>query len=175
MAIHRSNRRVAGARLAAVAADLLDASTLCAIATVDARGQAHVNTAYFAWSPELELVWLSDAGAQHSQNIEGNDSAAIAVFDSGQTWGSVDRGIQLFGHAAALDGRAEAAARSLYTARFPGLAPDRLRGYRLYRFRADRLKLFDEAVLGGGTFVTARLEADRRPVWEKTEVYGPDA
>ena len=56
MAIERSTRRVAARRIAATARDLLDASTLCTIATVTSGGGAHINTAYFAWSPEFEIV-----------------------------------------------------------------------------------------------------------------------
>jgi hypothetical protein len=50
MAIERSTRPIAKARLATLARRLLDASTLCAIATVSPGSRAHVNTAYFAWS-----------------------------------------------------------------------------------------------------------------------------
>jgi uncharacterized protein YhbP (UPF0306 family) len=157
-----------------LAADLLDASTLCAIATVDGRGRAHINTAYFAWSRELDLVWLSEPHARHSKNLSASDSAAVAVFDSTQTWGHPDRGIQLFGRAQVVEGIAAEAARSVYAMRFPRFESAGLDAYRLYRFRADRLKLFDEKVLGGGTFVTARLDRERQPVWEKTEVYDPE-
>jgi uncharacterized protein YhbP (UPF0306 family) len=173
--IRRPNRRVGASRLAALAADLLDASELCAIATVDPRGGAHVNTAYFAWDSAFDLVWLSEPGARHSQNLAADGAAAVAVYDSAQTWGGSDRGVQLFGRAAAVDGDEADAARRLYAARFPRAADAALGGYRPYRFRPDRLKLFDEDALGGGTFVTARLDAGRRPVWEETEVYDPTA
>src|SRR5919199_3359270 len=76
--IRRSRRRVSAARLRAVAEDLLEASTLCAISTVSASGRAHVNTAYFAWGPDLRIVWLSEPRAQHSRNLRANPSAAVA-------------------------------------------------------------------------------------------------
>jgi uncharacterized protein YhbP (UPF0306 family) len=151
--------------------DLLDAAPLCAIATVDSRGRAHINTAYFAWNRSFELVWLSAAGAKHSKNLARNDTVAIAVYASDQSWGRPDRGIQLFGHAAAAGGAAADEAGRLYTTRFPRFAEADLGTYRFYIFRADRLKLFDEKGVGGGTFVTARVGRDRKPVWEKTEVY----
>jgi uncharacterized protein YhbP (UPF0306 family) len=171
--ISHPRRRIAVRRLAALAADLLDASTLCAIATVDRHGRAYVNTAYFAWSRQFEIVWLSEPRAQHSKNLVANGSVAIAVFDSTQSWGNPDRGIQLFGRAEAVDAAEAEVAAVLYAARFPRFAEGRSRAYRFYRFRADRLKLFDENALGGGTFVTARLDRTRRPVWEKTEIYEP--
>ena len=80
MPIERLKRPVAAARMAALARSLLDASPLCAVATVSPRGRAHVNTAYFAWSPGLDVVWLSEPKARHSRNIAANAGVAIAVF-----------------------------------------------------------------------------------------------
>src|SRR5919109_2699179 len=119
MTIERSGRRVGAARLRSLAEELLEASTLCAISTVGPRAHAYVNTAYFAWTPDLRVIWLSDPGAQHSRNLRANASAAIAVYDSGQTWGKPDRGIQLFGDAGAGSEDAEA----VYAARFPRYEP----------------------------------------------------
>ena len=82
--------------MADAARRLLDASSLCAIATVGPDGSAYVNTAYFAFSSELDLVWMSEPNAQHSRNIRERGTAAIAVYDSTQVWGRPDRGIQLF-------------------------------------------------------------------------------
>src|SRR5947209_4719357 len=108
MAIARSGRRVGQARLRTLAEELLEASTLCAISTVSPSGRAYVNTAYFAWAPDLRLVWLSAPRARHSRNLRARPSVAISVYDSGQTWGEPDRGIQLFGEACAGSDDAEA-------------------------------------------------------------------
>ena len=166
--IERSNRRFGGPRLAEAARRLLDASTLCAISTVAEGGRAHVNTAYFAWSAELDLVWLSEPHAKHSQNIRRNGSAAIAVFDSAQTWGKPDRGIQLFGAAQETD---DEHAEAVYAARFPQYRRGRFGAYRLYVLRPRRVKLFDERELGAATFVTARVGRDGTLTWERTERY----
>jgi uncharacterized protein YhbP (UPF0306 family) len=165
--ITRSRRRIAAARLETLACELLSACELCAIATVTARGDAYVNTAYFAWTRELRIVWLSDRAATHSRNLAANSSAAIAVYDSGQSWGGSDRGIQLFGTARVADTDAV----GVYADRFPGYEEAELAADRLYEFRPRRIKLFDETELGGGTFVTARVAADGRVSWERTEVY----
>jgi uncharacterized protein YhbP (UPF0306 family) len=170
MAIERSKRPIAAGRMATTARRLLDASTLCAIATVTPGGLAHVNTAYFAWSPAFDLVWLSEPRASHSRNIRENDSVAVAVYDSGQTWGRPDRGIQLFGRAREVE-RAADDVEALYAARFPDYTGTELSAYRFYALRPRRLKLFDERELGTGVFVTARIGADRRLVWERTEIY----
>ena len=150
---------------------LLDASTLCAISTVSPGSRAHVNTAYFAWSPELELVWLSEPHARHSRNVRTNASVAVAVYDSSQTWGEADRGIQLFGSAREEPAAAPPDAASIYANRFPRYADGGFGAYRFYRLRPQRVKLFDERALGAATFVTARVTGDGRLEWERTEVY----
>lgn len=162
--IERSGRRVAAERLGAEAKELLDASTLCAISTVGPRGRAYVNTAYFAWAPDLRIVWLSEPGAQHSRNLRTHPSAAVAVYDSSQTWGKPDRGIQVFGDARAGGADAEA----IYARRFSAYEPRK--SYRFYELVPKRAKLFDERELGAGTFVTARVR-DGKLAWERTEVY----
>ena len=157
--------------MATTARRLLDASTLCAIATVTPGGRAHINTAYFAWSLDFEIVWLSDPRARHSRNLRANNAVAIAVYDSTQTWGKPDRGIQLFGSAREARGENRSQAATLYAKRFSDFTAAELSAYRFYVFRPRRLKLFDERVLGAGTFVTARLTRDRRLAWERTEIY----
>jgi uncharacterized protein YhbP (UPF0306 family) len=164
--IERSKQPIASGRITATVRRLLDGSTLCAIATVTRSGRAHVNTAYFAWSADFSLIWLSEPGARHSRNIRANGSAAVAVYDSRQTWGKPDCGIQLFGTAREAGGAAE----ELYAARFPEYRQSDRGTYSFYRLRPQRLKLFDEGEFGPGVFVTARV-LHGAPVWERTDVY----
>jgi uncharacterized protein YhbP (UPF0306 family) len=138
---------------------------------VGTRGRAHVNTAYFAWSPELDIVWLSDPRAGHSRNLRANPSAAVAVYASTQTWGEADRGIQLFGTAQEATGERAAFAADQYARRFSGYAREDLSGYRLYVFRPRTIKIFDEVRLGGGVFVTAAVDRAGRTAWRRTELY----
>jgi uncharacterized protein YhbP (UPF0306 family) len=168
--VSRSAKHPSATRLRAIARRLLDASRLCAIATVSAGGTAHINTAYFAWGPEFEIVWWSAPEARQSRNIRAHGSAAVAVFRSTQKWGGLDRGIQLFGRARELRGRAALEAERLYAARFKPYEGGN-DAYRFYRLRTSRMKLFDERVLGGATFVTVRVERGGRMRWEKTESY----
>jgi uncharacterized protein YhbP (UPF0306 family) len=171
MGIERSKRPIAVRRMAATAQRLLDASTLCAIATVAPNGRAHINTAYFAWSTDFNLVWLSEPRARHSGNIRTTKSAAIAVYDSGQTWGRPDRGIQLFGTADEAISSSAADAEKLYAARFPEYHKTGLTAYRFYVLRPQLIKLFDEQEFGTGVFVTARLVGGSRLEWDRTEIY----
>ena len=174
MPIERSLRPVAATRIATLAHRLLEASTLCAIATVGPGGRAHINTAYFAWSRDLEIVWLSDPSARHSQNLRRNPSVAIAVYDSTQTWGQSDRGIQLFGTARETAGRLTRVSERIYAARFPAYEGPEFGAFRLYRFRPRRIKVFDERALGSGVFVTASVGAGGRVSWQRTERYRAD-
>jgi uncharacterized protein YhbP (UPF0306 family) len=171
MPIERSRRPLVVARIRAEARRLLDGSTLCAIATVSPGNRAHVNTAYFAWSREFELVWLSEPAARHSRNLRANSTAAIAVYDSSQSWEKPDRGIQLFGSAREVAAPAARPAERVYARRFPESAQADLSPYRFYRFRPSRMKLFDEAALGAGVFVTATVLSGGRIAWERTEIY----
>lgn len=155
--------------MAAIAHELLDASPLCAIASVTPRGRAHVNTAYFAWTRAFDLVWLSDPEAAHSRNIRANGTVAIAVYDSAQSWDRPDRGIQLFGAARELAGATVRRWEAVYADRFPEYGD--VTAYRFYRFRPRRLKVFDESTLGAGVFVTADVGAEGRLQWRRTEVY----
>src|SRR6058998_1518329 len=167
MPIERSLNHPPSSRLAAIARRLLDESKLCAIATVSPGGRAHINTAYFAWGTRYEIVWLSAPDATHSRNVRANASAAVAVFRSTQTWGGSDRGIQLFGRARELRGRAALDAERLYAKRFR--AYEAVPAFRFYRLLTRRMKLFDERVLGGGTFVSVSVRRGGRVKWDRTE------
>ncbi|MBD0330501.1 MAG: pyridoxamine 5'-phosphate oxidase family protein [Thermoleophilia bacterium] len=94
----------------------LDASPLCAIATVAPRGRAHVNAAHFACSPDFDVVWRSEPKARHSRNLRANATVAIAVFDSDQTGGEPDRGTRSIGAARTPGGSRHLAARQTWIA-----------------------------------------------------------
>ncbi len=175
MPMKQSRRPVAGARLEGAARALLDASTLCAIATVTPDGSAYINTAYFASSSALQLIWLSHPDARHSRHIEASETAAVAVYDSSQMWGKPDRGIQLFGAAHAAQEAESDDAEALYAGRFADFQVTDLSTYRFYVFRPHRLKLFDEEELGPGRFVVATVDGCGRLTWEATEIYRSDS
>lgn len=169
VSVERTARHPPASRLVAIARRLLDESTLCAIATATGGGRPHINTAYFAWGPDFELIWLSAPEAQHSRNLRANASVAVAVYRSTQKLGKSDRGIQLFGTARELRGQSAREAERLYAERFRSYEGG-LTAYRFYRLQTRRMKLFDERVLGGATFVTVTVRGGM-PRWEKTERY----
>ena len=170
MTIERRSRQFSSNRLEHLSRRLLDASPLCSLATVTAGGLAHINHMYFGWSPRFEVFWISDPESRHSRNLGLNPSAAITVYDSHQTWGRPDRGIQLSGTASRATGSAVSRGHRAYQARFPSYDPFADDAYPLYRFRPRAVKLFYERVLGTGTLVTARVTGERL-TWLKTEVF----
>jgi hypothetical protein len=81
MPIEQSSKHPPSSRLVAVAHRLLDASKLCAIATVSPGGRAHINTAYFASGENFEIVWLSAPDARHSRNVREGHLATVGQLD----------------------------------------------------------------------------------------------
>lgn len=149
----------------------MDASPLCSLATVSPGGRAHINHMYFAWSRQFEIFWISDSDSHHSRNLVANPSAAITIYDSHQTWGRPDRGIQLFGRAGLATGTALREGNQAYGARFPSYEPsDDDDAYAVYRFRPRAVKLFYERLLGPGTMVTAKVTGEGL-AWMSTEVF----
>jgi hypothetical protein len=157
MRIETSRTPVDIAQLAIVARHLLDAPTLCAIATVSPHNRPRINTASFAWSDSCDLAWLSESAAQHSQIVRANGVVAIAVYDSHQVWGHADRDIQLFGRASEFNGVPARNAQALYAQRVIRCAQTDQSADRFYRCRPQRMKLFDEPTFGAGAFVVARI------------------
>jgi uncharacterized protein YhbP (UPF0306 family) len=162
-------KRLTAARVQRTMRRILKKNALCAIATVAAHGRAHVNTAYFAYSDALDLYFLSHPSSRHCRNLEANPTMAIAVFDSGQTWGELDRGLQLLGTCREAHGVAARSAERIYARRFKPFASWRAEldaedaegDYRFYRFVTQRVKLFDEREFGGAIFVTAAVVRNR--------------
>jgi uncharacterized protein YhbP (UPF0306 family) len=141
----------------------LGENVLCSIATVTAEGRAHINAAYFCYSSELELYFLSHPASLHCRNLSANPSAGVTVFSSSQTWGGPDRGLQLFGTCCRAKGAPAAKAERLYGERFPEYArwranlneDDAAREYHFYRLLTARLKALDEETFGEAVFISA--------------------
>jgi uncharacterized protein YhbP (UPF0306 family) len=167
--VERRAKRWSSAKLTAVARNLMNASPLCAIATVAPGSKAHISHVYFAWTDTFDVCWISDRDSLHSRNLARNPSAAVTVFKSAQVWGRPDRGMQLFGTANEVSGRPAREAERAYTARFKsyGGNDDSLP---FYRFRPRTVQLFDERYLAPGTLVKARVTRDGL-TWLRTEVW----
>ena len=147
----------------------MNASPLCALATVGLPRRAYISHMYFAWTDAFDVCWISDPDSRHSRNLATNSSAAVSVYDSRQIWGRPDRGIHLFGIAGEVHGRPAREADEAYAKRFSSYCglDDSLR---IYRFRPRTMQLFDERSLAPGTLVTARVTRSGL-AWLRTEVW----
>ncbi len=89
-----------------------------------------------------DLVFLSAPATLHARNLLVDPRVAVTVQDDVEDWAQI-RGVQLRGHASALEGEAALAAQGVYAARFPAIfdpatqpapiaaALSRIRWYRL--------------------------------------------
>ena len=143
---------------------LLQENTLCSLATVRRNNHAHISPVYFCYSQYFELYFLSDPRSLHCQNLRTNPSMAVTIFDSSQTWGHADRGLQFFGRCSEAQGEYATQAELLYGKRFQAFAawkaaqrPGHLFRYHFYRFVPREVKILDEGEFGGGVFVSATL------------------
>lgn len=158
--------QVSADRLMSSLRQILESTMLCALATMSAGNQAHINIAYFAYSDELEIYFLSHPNSTHCRNLSVNPSMALAAFSPSQNWGGPDRGAQLFGICARAEGSDLNKAEIVYGRRFPAYADwkqhlpvgDPALEYGLYRFATNRVKVLDEKEFGGAIFVEAGIE-----------------
>jgi len=153
-------------RIKRVAFRILADNVLCSMATVTEDNRAHINTAYFCYSHELEVYFLSHPSSLHCRNLSENPSLGIAVFSPSQRWAGPDRGLQLMGTCRQARGSQAIRAEQLYAKRFRSYArwrkglkrTDAAGEYRFYRFVCQRLKILDEGEFGGAVFVSATVK-----------------
>ncbi len=144
---------------------ILEATTLCSLATVSPDCVAHISHVYFAHSRDLHLYFLSDPRSGHCRHLIANPTMAVSVCDSAQQWGGPDCGIALYGTCREARGRGATLAAQVYGRRFQAyeewratLPPrDEAMRWRFYVFDASRVKVFDETQLGSGIFAVASI------------------
>src|SRR5712692_1798639 len=176
MTIQRRYQAVSERRIRASLFRILAANELCSIATVARGSRAHINTAFFAYSTNLEVYFLSDPESLHCRNLLGNPSMAMTIFRSSQGWDEPGQGVQLFGTGRRAVGRQDDLARKVYGTRLPAFkkwlksrTPRgrrqalRLRSYAFFRFLPGRVKILDESEFGGALFVVAKIKRALAP------------
>ena len=144
---------------------VLDETTLGAWATVTSGGEAHVNTAYYSYSEDLVLHFMSHPNSLHCLNVSANSSMAVAIFASEQKWTDPGRGLQLFGRCDQLRGEDAETAERAYGQRFRTYADwkgslkpgDAALDYRFYRFVPHTVKVLDEAEFGDAVWVEVQV------------------
>ena len=149
---------------------ILEDNLLCSMATLTPDNRAHINTAYFSYSDDLELYFLSHPSSLHCRNLSTNRSMAITIFSSSQKWVGPDKGLQLFGSCTQAWGRQASKAEQCYGKRFAAYASwkaslktgDPAEEYRFYRFVVGKLKILDEKEFGVVVFVSAAVKRGPR-------------
>jgi len=144
---------------------ILGTTTLCSMAT--AKGSLpYINTAFFAWSSDLHIYFLSKPTRQHSVNLDNNPTISLTVFDGSQSFGSLLKGLQIFGKCVLAMGTQANQAFDVYTKRFPKLLEqipsfeDYERSViqsRLYAVTAESIKIFDEPRFGKDVYIEASI------------------
>src|SRR5207245_508273 len=97
MTVKPLEERCSDDRIRRSSARVLRENVLCSMSTVAPGNRPHINTAYFAYTPELMVYFLSDPSSRHCRNLKRNPSLAMTIFRSAQEWGGEDRGLHLFG------------------------------------------------------------------------------
>jgi uncharacterized protein YhbP (UPF0306 family) len=156
-------------RLNASVTRILAGNTLCSMATRNEAGAVHISMAFFCFSRDLLLYFLSHPESIHSHNLARVPRMAVAAFDSHQAWGDPHTGLQLFGMGALAEADADSQARELYAARFPryrefllgtpgGQPPSAtFHGLKFYRFVPQRVQILDEFEFGEEVFIPATI------------------
>ena len=148
---------------------ILDDVPLCAMATVNPDGAAHVNTAFYCVDEEWRVFFVSADDAQHTKNLGARSSMAVAVYASSQDWDDWKAGVQLFGRCAVAHGRDAVVGGKLYRTKFPAYGDwldgiqgtvEEARAPTLFVFVPESLKILQEEALGEETFVTISLVRD---------------
>lgn len=147
--------------------ETLDATPLCSVATVSHHKASYIHTAFFAWTTDLLLFFLSDPATRHVSNISKEPSVAVTVFDSRQRWGAALRGLQLFGRCHSVRRTGSEIAHRAYGRRFVGYRrwfatlPHPEQQQVLSRFfvvRVTSLKLLDERRFGEELFLNVTVD-----------------
>src|SRR2546426_5656496 len=118
MTVHAVEKRFSDERIRRSISRILRENVLCSMSTVGPGNRPPTTPAYFCFTSELVLYFLSDPESRHCRNLARNPSLAMTIFKSAQEWGDQDRGLQLFGTCRRTRGREAKEAVRVYAARF---------------------------------------------------------
>lgn len=144
--------------------EILESNKLLSMATTKNKTESYINTAFFSYNDQLDFFILTDPKSQHSQNLNKNNSIALSIFDSRQSWAGDLKGLQLMGTAKQASSTEGAEGLTLYMKRFAALKDfvehpeDIIRGKsvlnsRIYIIKTHWLKIFDSKRFGDDVFI----------------------
>jgi uncharacterized protein YhbP (UPF0306 family) len=127
----------------------LASHTTLTLATVAEDGQPQAASLFFAEMEDLSLIFISERKTRHGQNIQRDSRVAATIYADGQAWQSI-QGVQLEGHCQALSGQAAKTARTVYLAKYPFIAKNKILAAMLnlvifYRIEPAWIRLIDNS------------------------------
>lgn len=146
--------------------EILKPNILLSMASIKDKRESWINTVYFAYTTKLKLFFLTPTTAQHSKNVEENNSIAVSIFDSHQEVTGKKRGLQVFGVCRRAEGKEVKEGIAVYGRRFSGFAArvkaledfERLKmESRIYVVTPHTIKIFDEVIFGEEKWVTVTV------------------
>lgn len=126
-----------------------------------------INAAYYCFDKKFNFYILVDPATEHAKNTKSNNSVALAIFDSRQTWDEPKRGLQIFGQCKRATLLELPTAIKLYTKKFASFSqfikhPDDFAKNaltsRFYKIEVNSLKLFDETNFGEEEFIELKIQ-----------------
>jgi len=147
--------------------EILNNNKLLSLATITPRGNAYINTAFYAFDEKLRLYIVTDPKYNHSMNLNKNSSIAATIFDSHlKFWKDKLQGVQLFGKGYRTPILQLHKGTSCFLKRFPVFKElvkspkdfmKKAVTVKLYTLEINHLKLFDEIRFGEENFIELRL------------------
>lgn len=141
---------------------ILENNTLLTLSTFDEKNnQPCCSTAYYVFDNKLNLYLWTSPNTLHSKNIKRNPKVAVNIFDSTQKWGTLLKGLQIFGKAKVVDKKELLIGGVLYMKRFPSVVKfvKKILDFhslklesKMYKIEMNRIKVFDEETFGKEEF-----------------------
>ena len=124
----------------------LAAHNTLTLATVGPGGEPHAAALFYAFTPDLHLIFLSEPDTLHARHIGPGAAVAVTIQADGQDWRRIT-GLQMHGMARP----ASDAARQIYLARFPFIARTEtlaraLKNSRFYEITPAWARLIDNSL-----------------------------
>ena len=146
--------------------EVLQKNSLCSMATVAKDQTSYINTAYFCFSNQYEIFFLSSKTSNHSRYLLSNDSLAMSVYDSHTPWDDYKAGVQLFGSCSQGNKTQLHIGSELYKKRFPDYKKClhslgemvHVNHFFLYLFIPNRVKILHEERFGEEIYVEAKIK-----------------
>ncbi len=165
LSLHYNHKKYPDEKINESIATILHSTTLFSVATIKNKNISHIHTAFFCYSLNLNLYFLTPPTTQHSLNVVINPSIAVSIFDSHQKPPDKKRGLQIFGNCHLAKGKDFNEGIVLYSRRFEWTRviknPQDLikAGFesKLYIINPSSIKIFDEVIFGEEKWVTVNL------------------